>query len=136
MKKTGLSVLCFALATAALAQPSNDDCATPIVLSDVTNFCSAAGAYTNVGATPSTYGPASCFGTTQNDVWFAFTAEATDVTITVRGATQQSPGGTLQDPQVSLYFGACGGTISQLECHTVGTPIARSIHSRSRRPEH
>lgn len=117
MKKTGLLFLAIAfVTTAAFAQPSNDECLTPIVLNDVSDFCSAAGAFTNVAATPSTYGPASCFGTTQNDVWFTFTAQATDVTLTIRGATQQSPGGTLQDPQVSLYLGTCGGTINQLEC--------------------
>lgn len=117
MKKIGLSLSAIAfVAVAALAQPTNNECTAPIVLTDVTNFCSNAGAFTNVDATPSSYGPATCFGTTQNDVWFTFTAQATDVTITVRGATQQSAGGTLQDPQVSLYFGTCGGTINQLEC--------------------
>jgi hypothetical protein len=120
MRKQGLALLLFMnSALVALAQPSNDECTNPIVIPNVLNSCSAAGAYTNVGATPSTYGPATCFGAnTQNDVWFAFTAQATDVTLTVRGATQQAPGGTLQDPQVALYFGNCGGTINQLECQS------------------
>ncbi|MCC6279314.1 MAG: gliding motility-associated C-terminal domain-containing protein [Saprospiraceae bacterium] len=119
MRKQGL-ILIIALfgVVAAIAQPSNDECTNPIVIPSVLNFCSANAAYTNVGATPSTYGPATCFGATQNDVWFAFTAQATDVTITVRGATPQAPGGTLQNPQVALYFGNCGGTINQLECQT------------------
>ena len=104
--------------TAALAQPSNDECTAPIPIPSVLNFCSAPGAYTNVGATPSTYGPATCFGTTQGDVWFSFVAEATDVSIVVTGATPQAPGGTLQDPQMALYFGSCGGTINQLECQS------------------
>jgi hypothetical protein len=38
------------------------------------------------------------------------------MTITVRGATAQAPGGTLQDPQVTLYFGTCGGVINELVC--------------------
>lgn len=103
---------------AAIAQPSNDECANPILIPNVLNFCSATGQFTNVDATPSTYGPATCFGTTQNDVWFAFVAQATDVTITIRGATPQAPGGTLQNPQLALYFGTCGGTINQLECQS------------------
>jgi len=121
MKKrhfTLMAILCFVGLTAAIAQPSNDECTTPIVLPNVINFCSPVGAYTNVGATPSTYGPATCFGTTQNDVWFAFTAEATDISIIVRGATSTAPGGTLKAPQMSLYFGSCGGTINQLECQS------------------
>ncbi|MCS6929022.1 MAG: gliding motility-associated C-terminal domain-containing protein [Saprospiraceae bacterium] len=100
------------------AQPSNDNCTNPIVISNVTNYCSAPAAFTNVGATPSGYGPATCFGTASNDVWFAFVAQATDVTIVVRGATQQAAGGTLRNPQVSLYAGLCGGTISQLACQS------------------
>lgn len=117
MRKLALVLILFLSAAAAWAQPSNDDCFTPIVVNNVANWCSPTGAYTNAGATPSGYGPASCFGaTTQNDVWFSFTPQATDVTITVRGATQQSPGGTLQDPQVALYFGTCGGTLNELEC--------------------
>lgn len=90
------------------AQPSNDECSNPIVLTDVTSFCSASGAYSNVGATPSSLSSPGCFGTTVgNDVWFIFTPQFTDVTITVRGATAQSSGGTLQDPQVAIYLGSC-----------------------------
>jgi hypothetical protein len=118
MKKLhfALTISLFVSLTAAFAQPSNDECTAPIALPDVFNYCSAPGAFTNVGATPSTYGPATCFGSAQGDVWFSFVAEATDVSIVVRGATPQAPGGTLQDPQMSLYFGSCGGTINQLEC--------------------
>jgi len=103
---------------AAVAQPSNDNCTSPIVLPNVANFCSAAGAYTNVGATPSGYGAATCFGSASNDVWFAFVAQATDVTVVVRGATQQAPGGTLRNPQVAIYAGTCGGTINQIACQS------------------
>jgi hypothetical protein len=100
------------------AQVSNDECSNPTIISDVTAFCSATGAFTNVGATASTYGPAGCFGTTtQKDVWFTFTPLATDVTITVRGATAGGgTGGTLRNPQVALYYGACGSTINELGC--------------------
>jgi SprB repeat/CHU_C Type IX secretion signal domain/PKD domain len=117
--------LIFTFLTATLtccslqAQVTNDECANPIVISDVTNFCSPTAAFSNNGATPSSYGPADCFTPgTGDDVWFAFTAEATDVTITVRGNTAASPGGTLADPQVALYFGTCGGTINELECQS------------------
>ncbi|MBL7826568.1 MAG: gliding motility-associated C-terminal domain-containing protein [Saprospiraceae bacterium] len=126
MNKQKLLTLMFFLGCVyAFAQPSNDECDTPIFLGDVTSYCSPIGAFTNVNATPSTYGPASCFGATQNDVWFAFTALATDVTITVRGATATAPGGTLIGPQMALYFGTCGGVINQLECQQgLGTNIA------------
>lgn len=118
-KRLFLPIILALSSIAAVAQPANDECAAAIPLPTVLNWCSSAGEFTNVGATPSTFGPATCFGpTTQNDVWFKFTAEATDVTITVRGRTAQAPGGTLEDPQVSLYLGNCGGTINQLECQS------------------
>lgn len=116
MRKTTLLFALSLFATRAFAQPSNDECSNPIVLPNVLNFCSPVDAYTNIGATPSAYGAPGCFGSVQNDVWFAFTALATDITITVRGATAQAPGGTLQDPQVSFYFGTCGGVINELVC--------------------
>ncbi|MBK6995819.1 MAG: hypothetical protein IPH31_13135 [Lewinellaceae bacterium] len=116
MRKTTLFFALFLCGASAFAQPTNDECSSPIVIPTVLTFCSPVDAYTNVGATPSTYGVPSCFGSVQNDVWFSFTPQATDMTITVRGATAQSPGGTLQDPQVTLYFGTCGGVINELVC--------------------
>ena len=129
MRKLPLALyFVFGTLTAMAQVPGNDECTNPIILPDVINHCSAAGAYTNAGATPSTYGAATCFGSTQNDVWFAFTPVATDVTITVRGATAQGAGGTLKNPQVSIYFGTCGGTISQLECQSAppGSHVAEA----------
>ncbi len=128
MRKYSLALYFVFGALSIFAQaPGNDDCDNPIVLPDVVNFCSSVGAYTNVDATPSTYGAATCFGSTQNDVWFAFTPVATDVTVTIRGATSQGAGGTLKNPQVAIYFGTCGGTINQLECQSgIGTNVAEA----------
>ncbi len=99
------------------AQPSNDGCETPIQLLDVTNFCSSNGFFTNANATPSGYGPAACMANGgSKDVWFTFTAVATDVNIVVRGKTTTTPGGTLKKPEVALYLGTCNGTINELEC--------------------
>lgn len=98
------------------AQPANDECDTATALTDVTEWCSASGAYTNVGATASGFGQASCFDSANNDVWFSFTAVATDVTITVIGDTPASPGGTLNSPAVALYSGDCDDVISELQC--------------------
>lgn len=120
MRKTTLFLGFFICAASVFAQPTNDECSSPIALPNALNYCSPVEAFTNVGATPSTYGAASCFGSVQNDVWFTYTPQATDMTITVRGATAQSPGGTLQDPQVTLYFGSCGGVINELVCDAAG----------------
>ncbi len=113
--------LFFALlsVTTAFAQPSNDDCDAPIVVDTLINECSAVGAFTNVDATPSAYGAATCFTGVHKDVWFRFTPIATDVTILIRGATAVSPGGTLNNPEIALYEdNNCVGTIQQLQCET------------------
>ncbi len=118
MRKRILTSLAFLTITiAAFAQPSNDDCANAIPISDVTAFCSPSGQFTNVGATQSNYFPVGC--ETQNDVWYSFVATSTDVNITIRGATQIAPGGTLQDPSVSLHFGTCSDpNLETLECQS------------------
>lgn len=105
-------------AGAAFAQPANDECDAPIVLQDVTDWCSAPAQFTNVGATVSTYGPATCFTGQHRDVWFSFTAVALDVTVTIIGATPLGAGGTLSRPEAALYLGVCGGTIAQQDCKT------------------
>ena len=118
-KFTSIFYILFCFSSIALyAQPSNDECFNPIVLKDVTDWCSKPGEFTNVGATPSTYGLPACFTNVSNDVWFAFTAVATDVVITISGKTSQNPGGTLKFPEAALYNGFCGSTLGELECQT------------------
>lgn len=94
-----------------LAAPANDHCSKAMWLKDVTNFCSSPRQFTNYEATPGGPDPANCFPSyindTDNDVWFKFTAVATVVNISVIGAIENNPGGTLQDPQFALYRGEC-----------------------------
>lgn len=115
-KKIFLAIALIIFSTFLVAQPANDECENAIQITDVTNWCSASGEYTNVAATASTYGPASCFSNANNDVWFTFTAVASDVTITIVGAVPIAPGGTLNNPAVALYAGDCSGTINELRC--------------------
>lgn len=125
-KHTAIFATAMLLCTTRLwAQPANDGCETPVPIADVTSWCSVAGEFTSVGATLSGYGPASCFSNAGNDVWFSFVAEAEDVTVIVRGATNVAPGGTLNQPEVAIYAGTCGGIINELQCETdaVGADI-------------
>jgi gliding motility-associated-like protein len=101
----------------ALAQPTNQDCETALPLNTVTSWCSAAGAYTNVGGGDGPYSPAACFNGETNDVWFSFVAQATDVVIDVFGSSSTQPGGTLTRPEIALYTATgCGGTINEVQC--------------------
>ena len=55
------------------AQPVNDECGNAFLLSDLNNWCSAAGAYTNLAATASPEASPFCFPLTQShDVWVCF----------------------------------------------------------------
>ncbi len=98
------------------AQPSNDECINATPIPSVDNWCSAPAAYSSEGATPSGFPPPSCWNNTRNDIWFSFTATATDVVVNVIGNT--SGGGTLERPQVALYSGNCTGFINEEECST------------------
>ena len=119
--KIVLLFISFCFCGGLIAQPINDGCETPINIVDITNFCSEFGEYNNNNATPSGYGAATCFSNAANDVWFTFTAIATDVTIVVNGDSDNGTGGaggTLLIPEVALYSNNCGGVIDQLECES------------------
>jgi hypothetical protein len=99
---------------AVLAQ--GDECDNALLLTDVNDFCSGNAAYTNSTATPSGFGAPACFSNNSHDVWFKFTAVATDVRIFVYGNI--NGGGTLSLPEVALYTGSCSGTINEQECES------------------
>lgn len=109
-------VLFCGILTVGLAQPANDDCENAIVITEVNDWCSEPGEFTNRDATPSGYDGASCFAGAGDDVWFRFTPVATDVTITINGNSGAAGGGTLSNPEVSLYLGACGNQLNEQEC--------------------
>lgn len=101
------------------AQPANNDCANATVLTNVNNWCSAVGAFTNVGATLSPpFQQPTCFPSITSDVWFAFTATATTLSVSVRGNTSGNPGpgGTLNNPQFAVYEGTCSGVLTPIAC--------------------
>ncbi len=93
----------------------NDECANAIAIADPENFCSAVGAGTNLNATESNVPPSACSLTNPQDVWFSFVAIASEATVTIRGNTFDTPGGTLQLPRVTLYSGTCG-VLTELAC--------------------
>ncbi len=119
-----LLILCLCLsANAALAQPANDACTDAIELTQLDNWCSPPGAYTNSGATlDAGLTNPSCWPDQTHDVWFRFVAQATDVHVTVVGNTSGpgGPGGTLQQPQFAIYSGTCSGGFTELQCASDG----------------
>ncbi len=122
MLRNSIAALFFVLITnIAIAQPSNNDCASAIQLTQLDGTCSGSATYNNINATASGQGPTGCFSNTNHDVWFSFVAQATDVTVTING-NNTSGGGSMVNPQVGLLTGSCGGTLTMFHCATdVGT---------------
>lgn len=119
-----LALLClyFFSAGTLLAQPSNDECANAITLTDVSNYCSATGEFSNANGSLS--GPAipGCFPNGANDVWFTFVAQATTLQVAVIGNTANPnipPGGTVNSPQFVIYEGNCNN-LAEIQCASDG----------------
>ncbi len=128
--KFSQTVFFLFIATVLLAQPSNNECNNATALTSLSNWCSDAGQYSNAGATESVQPSPGCFPNNQpnNDVWFSFIAQATDVNISVIGNTNFDSGGTLSNPQFALYEGDCNG-LADIACASdaTGTNIVQSF---------
>lgn len=123
MKIKNLTLLLVVMLSAIsplLAQPVNDDCENAITLDDVSNFCSDVGAYNLTGATASPQDLPSCWPlmSQANDIWFQFTAEATDLNVVMIGDNSGAigPGGTLESPQFAIFEGDCNGVFTEVQC--------------------
>lgn len=104
-----LVIVCFSSYNVAHAQ--GDDCINSSTLANLTNFCSASGAYTNIGSTISNISAPSCWSNANNDVWFNFTAIGSDVDISVNGNN-----GTLDNPRLMLYYTTDCLLLNELRC--------------------
>lgn len=98
-------VILFLLTGSLWAQ--NDECQTAYYISDVENFCSEIGQFSNSGATPSFEDRPFCWPDLNNDVWFAFAPTKPGVFIQLMGQTSINVG-TMQQPQIAVYDKACG----------------------------
>ncbi len=114
-------LIALALSVGLWAQPANDECANAIELTNLSDWCSAIGEYTNELATPSGETRATCFGETGSDVWFTFVAQSTNLNLRVLGDVIDIYGetafskGTMRRPMVALYHGICG-SLDQIGC--------------------
>ncbi len=99
------------------AQPSNDACNQAVFLTNLDNWCSEAGAFSTLGATESSQALPTCFpfNAPTRDVWFAFTAQAKDLHVTVIGNVPLDPGGTLENPEFAVYSGDCSN-FTEIAC--------------------
>ena len=93
------------------AQALNDECNSAIELTNVRNWCSTGTPFNNISASASGFDVPDCFSGQGHDVWYSFTATATDITILLKS-------GSLRRPEAALYAGDCNATLNELECKT------------------
>ncbi|MFN0033898.1 MAG: hypothetical protein ACKVUS_02455, partial [Saprospiraceae bacterium] len=110
-----LALLFFALLSPALWAQTNDECTGATVIPDPTDFCTPTPSEDNTFATASPQPAPSCSGFAPTDLWYAFTAIASDVLIIVKGQTPTNPTGTMFRPQVALYSGDCD-SLTEIGC--------------------
>lgn len=116
-----------------VSAPANDDCAGAFpVTVNPDQACGSTTAGTVLGATASTQSTTDCFGTENDDVWFSFTATATQHTIDLLNVT-----GSTTDMYHSVWEGACpaltlvAGTCSDADNQTVtGLTIGNTYYVR------
>ncbi|RYY25966.1 MAG: PKD domain-containing protein, partial [Sphingobacteriaceae bacterium] len=101
----------FATGLKAQAPPGNDDCTGAISLDDISNFCSANGAYTNVNATSGGLSAPQYWPSAGKDVWFKFVANAFDVNISITGNSLTSPLAAIYTTADCSYFSDLVGSV-------------------------
>jgi len=114
-KITLFTLLFFSLLSPTLWAQSNDECSGATLISDPSDFCSPSPGENNINATASSQAFPSCWSNVAADVWYTFTAVATDVAIIVKGQTPSNPGGTMQGIEIALYSGDCGN-LTEIGC--------------------
>jgi gliding motility-associated-like protein len=120
MRIVHIAALLLCLGAGLKAQPINDECVTAFHLSNTDTWCSAAGQYTNVNATPFT-GPAPtnpCFLDLENEVWFTFIPQTPAIYVRITGAAFGL--GTLRNPAVAIFEGPCS-SLNRIGCNIVSS---------------
>lgn len=109
------AVFALLLFQLSLRAQINDNCSGAANIPDVEDFCSPIAAGNTFFATPSPVPKPSCVNSVVRDIWFSFTATATDVNIVINGSSANA-GGTLGRPTVALYSGTCPDQLTELGC--------------------
>lgn len=131
MRKIYTLLLFQIFAISLMAQVPGDDCNSAIFLPDVNDYCSEIGEFSLAGTTLSATPAASCWGLPPSeDVWFAFRATRTTVSIRIIGATNIFTGGTFSASNKSLvlYSDDCGN-LTEIACTNKGDDDVITINS-------
>ena len=100
--------------------PANDDCGGAISVPVNSGTCTpVTSSVYSATTSPDANG---CFGTADDDVWFTFTATATDVQIDLSNVS-----GSTTDLYHSVYAGTCGALGAELVCSDPNTSQVNSL---------
>jgi hypothetical protein len=92
--------------------PPNDECAGAInVAVNSGNSCAIQTSGTILNATASAETIGACGGTANDDVWYSFVANSTDMTININNMS-----GSTWDLYHTVYSGSCGALGTELNC--------------------
>ena len=119
------------VATTLVAQ--GDNCTNALTIANPADFCSPDEAANNQNATASSQPKPACFGTSTHDVWFQFTAVATEMVAIVNGEST-TPGGTLRRPAIALYEGTCPNGLTLLDCAQSGSEDVAEVRHKGLTP--
>ncbi len=117
IRTTVLSVLFIFIAHFSFAQPGNDNCSGATVLTSFVNTCSATTNGTLANATNSNVAAnATCGGTPDDDVWYAFQAINSTTTITLTNISNGNNKLGNATPTLELFSGTCLSALTSLVC--------------------
>ena len=108
--KVFIPVFCFPFL--CFSQVNNDDCLSAQFISDISNYCSPIGSFSNINAEPSVSPDASCWDNEDHeaDVWFGFTPRQPGVFIQLFGEASTTSE-TIDNMALAVYEGTCGNLI-------------------------
>ena len=136
ISKFTFTIVCvFAMVFANIQlKAQGNECTGAVTLSNLNKYCSNPKQFTNVNSTPAANGlgiPNCWPGGAIYDVWFRFTAVGTDVQMSVTGG---GAAGSIRRPNIVLYSGTCGGTVTEQACKSSGTTDAVTLYKGSLTP--
>lgn len=109
-----LSVIVIFCGNLFCAVPGNDQIKNATTLSDLTGYCSGDAAYNNIDATASGFRKGSFWLSEGKDIWYKFTAQRTDINISVTGKTSDTSPNTLIAPLIAIYTYDGSSTLTEM----------------------
>ncbi|WP_316800432.1 PKD domain-containing protein [Pedobacter frigidisoli] len=115
-------LFCLAGFSSRAQAPANDDIKNAMLLPSVMGYCSGETQYINIGATASGFKKSNFWNSEGKDVWYIFTAIATDVTVTVTGKSAVNSA-SLLNPLVAFYTYKNNSLTEQIGAMNTGNNI-------------